>query len=1345
MGPVVSRKESVPTEVLELTDFQITKLPSVLDLCFNLRSLNISGNYIRDLPRGITKLTNLTSLNWSFNGLETIPLRVFKLKNLKRLNLKGNKLHHLSNNLNQLTNLVSLDLSENQLTSIPIQLKSLKSLQIISLYRNKIKTLNEDFLFSKEIPLHELILGSNRLRKLPDTFTQLQDLEILFLSYNEFTIFPESAFRSLKKLTSLSFSSNSLEKITDCISNLSNLKKLDLRTNMINEISNKISHLTKLTTLDLSRNYLDKLPPDFCKLISLVELNLSDNNFKHIPHAISGLASLKQLNFCKNKIRQIDCSFKNLKNLFELNLSENALNNLQENIFCGLKSLGVLNLQRNSIKEIPNSISQLFNLLILNLSLNKINQLPQEFKSLINLIDLDLSYNKFQNFPYLLTKLENLAKLKLTGNQIEQIQKKLSGLKSLLLLDLSMNRFEFFPKGICSVSNLQSLYLGGNKLRLIPSCLILLNKLKELDLSSNNIFIISDAIGFMKSLNILNLSDNNIKKLPDSFFQIGASKTKKELHLDLSSNLLTKVNSKWLKLYYCKKLDLSNNHINQFPHNCFLKFLQLEKLNLSNNNARELDLGYLKRNEKLKFLHIEGNYCSKSFIKLLSTIKKSPRLYNLPKKNIDLQTLGIMEDNNLFNQNTIETNILNLPKNDFDSIEELLVNHEVKNPVCRQINSQRGRFKVGYSETQGKRPTMEDAIDIKMNFICRENINFFAIYDGHGGRETSNLAANEISSMFGKELEKLYSKKFQNLTYNNSIDSTTKTKPNSETKTPNQPRKKNAINFSKEFSTISSMGSNYSTYNSNDLKSSSQFNMENQNVTLTSTDGFTRSNSSQQRQNLTNSSQQSELNLDNNEELQKKKLNFQEHTNINRENQSIFYIFKKVFQKFNNKLIKKNEISGSTAIIILIVGNRIFSGNIGDSRSVLCRNNNPIRMSVDHKPYLPQERERITKSGGVVTEDLRINSGLAVSRAFGDLHYQPYVSSCPFVSRFRIQKNDRYIILACDGVWDVMSDQQAIKIVLETKDPIKAAIRIKNYAMYLGSSDNISVIVIDLQPELTKNEIAIDNKNKNKQLLLEKKLLKQEVSSDKNEFLKILKLIKLKNKRKNNENANKLKSSHSNTIQSSKNKKILKKKLQKKKIIPKKKIFKTTNNVNNIIDVNDKTRIKHLKNLNSSKYHKKDHFHNKKNNINSMNLSQNRKSEKEKNTNPLGKERVMPKNKNKFQQNNRGLPSYNNELNMNHNNNNNNNINGGNINIDNNIDINKKNVNDPKQLYVFQEVDDDDDNIFEKNHIFHSEQMLSKNQQNGFFSNKINSSKLETTPQRINFSKKFINTQQDKL
>ncbi|KAJ6252638.1 hypothetical protein M0813_14010 [Anaeramoeba flamelloides] len=1321
MGPVVSRKESVPTEVLEFTDLQITKLPSVLDLCFNLRSLNLSGNYIRDLPRGITKLTNLTSLNWSFNGLETIPLRVFKLKNLKRLNLKGNKLHHLPTNLNQLTNLVSLDLSENQLTSIPIQLKSLKSLQIISFYRNKIKTLNEDFLFSKEIPLRELILGSNRLRKLPDTFTQLQDMEILFLSYNEFTIFPERAFRSLKKLTSLSFSSNSLEKITDCISNLSNLKKLDLRTNMINEISNKISHLTKLTTLDLSRNYLEKLPSDFGKLISLIELNLSDNNFKHIPHAISGLASLKQLNFCKNKIRQIHCSFKNLKNLFELNLSENALESLQENTFCGLKSLCVLNLQRNSIKEIPNSISQLFNLLILNLSLNKINQLPREFKSLINLIDLDLSYNKFKNFPYLLTKLENLAKLKLTGNQIEQIQKKLSGLKSLLLLDLSMNRFEFFPKGICSVSNLQNLYLGGNKLRLIPSCLILLNKLKELDLSSNNIFIISDAIGFMKSLSILNLSDNNIKKLPDSFFQIGSSKNKKELNLDLSSNLLTQVNNKWVKLSYCKKLDLSNNQINQFPPNCFLKFVQLEKLNISNNNARELDLEYLKRNEKLKFLHIEGNYCSKSFIKLLSNLKKSQRLNNLPKKNLDLKTLGIMQDNNLFNQNNIETKILNLPKNDFDSIEELLVGHEVNNSVCRQINSQTGRFSVGYSETKGKRPTMEDAIDIKMNFICRENINFFAIYDGHGGRETSNLAANEISSMFGEELEKLYSKNFQNFTSNNYINSPTKIKPNLEKKTPNHPRKKKAINFSKEFPTIPSMGTNYSTYNSNDLKASSQFNMENQNVTLTYSLG--RSNSSKQKQNLTNSSKQSELNTDNNEKFQNKKLNFQEHTNINRENESIFYIFKKVFQTFNNKLIKKNEISGSTAIIILIVDNRIFCGNIGDSRSVLCRNNNPVRMSVDHKPYLPQERERITKSGGVVTEDLRINSGLAVSRAFGDLHYQPYVSSCPFVSRFRIQKNDRYIILACDGVWDVMSDQQAIKIVLETKDPIKAAIRIKNYAMYLGSSDNISVVVIDLQPELTKNEIAIDDKKKSKQLLSEKNLLRQEISGDKKEFLKILKLIKLKNERKNYQNSNKLKSNHSNKNQSSKNKKILKKKIKKKKLIPNKKKIKSNNNGDDI-DVNDKTRIKHLKNLNSSKYHKKDHSHNKKNKINSLNLSQNRKSKKEKNTNSIGNETATIKNKTQFQQNNIESTSRNNNLNMD--------------NIMNNDDD-----DDPNQLYVFQEVDDED--IFEKNHLFHTEKLLSQNQQKVFLDNKVNSSKLETNPQRINFSKKFLNSQQDKL
>ena len=80
--------------------------------------------------------------------------------------------------------------------------------------------------------------------------------------------------------------------------------------------------------------------------------------------------------------------------------------------------------------------------------------------------------------------------------------------------------------------------------------------------------------------------------------------------------------------------------------------------------------------------------------------------------------------------------------------------------------------------------------------------------------------------------------------------------------------------------------------------------------------------------------------------------------------------------------------AGCTATVALITTLEIYVANAGDSRTVVCERGNAVELSKDHKPDLPEERIRIMKAGGEVSEG-RVNGMLALSRAIGDFDYKP--------------------------------------------------------------------------------------------------------------------------------------------------------------------------------------------------------------------------------------------------------------------------------------------------------------------------------------------------------------------
>lgn len=157
---------------------------------------------------------------------------------------------------------------------------------------------------------------------------------------------------------------------------------------------------------------------------------------------------------------------------------------------------------------------------------------------------------------------------------------------------------------------------------------------------------------------------------------------------------------------------------------------------------------------------------------------------------------------------------------------------------------------------------------------------------------------------------------------------------------------------------------------------------------------------------------------------------------------------------------------GSTAVTAMLIdGRRLWVANLGDSRAVLCRGGKPIQMTKDHEPNY--DRGSIEDRGGFISNipgDVpRVDGQLAVSRAFGDKSLKPHLRSDPHIQDTNVDdRNADFLILASDGLWKVLTNQEAVDIARKIKDPKKAAKQLILEAIRRESKDDISCIVVRL-------------------------------------------------------------------------------------------------------------------------------------------------------------------------------------------------------------------------------------------------------------------------------------------
>eukprot|EP00730_Choanoeca_flexa_P020278 TRINITY_DN9912_c0_g1_i1.p1 TRINITY_DN9912_c0_g1~~TRINITY_DN9912_c0_g1_i1.p1 ORF type:complete len:352 (+),score=68.70 TRINITY_DN9912_c0_g1_i1:45-1100(+) len=190
---------------------------------------------------------------------------------------------------------------------------------------------------------------------------------------------------------------------------------------------------------------------------------------------------------------------------------------------------------------------------------------------------------------------------------------------------------------------------------------------------------------------------------------------------------------------------------------------------------------------------------------------------------------------------------------------------------------------------------------------------------------------------------------------------------------------------------------------------------------------------------------------------------------------------------------------GCTAASCLIYNNTLVCGNLGDTKAILVRDKEdkdtgprrPIAttaqtllLTKDHSPTVYEERQRIQKAGGQV-ENGRVQGILEVARSIGDGRFKSLGVTCaPHMIKLQLTSKDRFLLLACDGLWAALTVAEAIEFVIaslnqsledtQLESPAQraqhVAAKLVNQAVHKGSSDNVSVVIVLLNVEKTESD-----------------------------------------------------------------------------------------------------------------------------------------------------------------------------------------------------------------------------------------------------------------------------------
>ncbi|KAK8872022.1 hypothetical protein M9Y10_007778 [Tritrichomonas musculus] len=811
-------------------------------------------------------------------NLTKFPFTPSKESKIKYLYLSGNHISSLPKNMKEV---ILVDISSNEIgPSLPISiseaLASYPKLNTLYLTQNNLEDVNN----LQNSTLQTFYLAQNRLNQLPNQFFgKFPDIQTIFLDCNFIKVLSNQKSESIHTLSS---SLNCIETIDTSTLAFSQLISLDLSKNRITKLPDSFSKsFPNLQTLNLSNNFISEIPEnkgdDLVLPEKLTEINLSNNLLEKVPNSITNIPNLTKLNLDNNKISHIPQL--NSK-IVEFRAANNKISSIDDQKLDFLKEFVIF---KNEIEEFPIQIKSSQNNSFI-IDHNKISGFHFDDISINDILSthitvIDISFNQIESIPKeLFESLPNLHTFSAIFNKITVIPSEISNCQNLFYLNVSHNPIKKLPQLPNSLNRItaSNCQIESFSENQPPN-------LKLIDLSGNNL----TSFPTIPTIQILNLSQNRIKKMPD--------------------------------VTDCMRvLDLSMNEIDSTPD--FINGPSIADINLSHNKLTKLP-----QSLNAPFLHYLE--LSENPIEAVLDVSKFPFL-----KRIDITQTGIEIAGSTAKIEEIITSRREEPKEEGKRKKE----EGTATPKIIYVNQEidGNKRKSGYSEFLGMRNSMEDSI------IVRDDLNLYAVCDGHGGASTAKLASIVIADQFEE--------------------------------------RRNDFLLEKAFDFVSQM-----------------------------------------------------------------------------------------VRESIEKILRMGLNDGSTLCLAFLVTNennekKLITAHLGDSRAMIVRSDGQSReLTKDHKPSMRSEFERVHNEFGVVSKDDRIDGVLAVARSIGDLNVQG-VGREAELNEFDVDKDDRFLVIGCDGVFDVLQNDDVAKIASEASSPDEAAYMIRNAAFACLSNDNISVVVVDL-------------------------------------------------------------------------------------------------------------------------------------------------------------------------------------------------------------------------------------------------------------------------------------------
>lgn len=445
-------------------------------------------------------------------------------------------------------------------------------------------------------------------------------------------------------------------------------------------------------------------------------------------------------------------------------------------------------------------------------------------------------------------------------------------------------------------------------------------------------------------------------------------------------------------------------------------------------------------------------------------------------------------------------------------------------------------LRYGFSSMQGWRPEMEDAHDIKVGLgYGLDDWSFFAVFDGHAGECAAGYAALNLLDYI---LDERYTGSLFNGANNDaSKNSATETKEDrsqeleEDKKEQHQSLRKIIHEKLNEFEetmkqrwassntdqtpSVAAASTEAEADSSNEKPDSSKkdvsvedkpeqlvargdLNLEETNCSIDSKQEASSTLSNIGISDDTTGEAAKKAGAGNVERSLDEVIKYAKFFNepANTQKESVKEAIKAGFLRIDQSMRTMSDMSGCTAVCALISPTHLFIANCGDSRAVLYDGDKIKFVTEDHKPYNPKERSRIISAGGTATQ--RINGTLAVSRALGDFEFkkdfhrgpcEQLVSPEPEVTIIEEHVSDEFLILACDGIWDVMTNEDIcafVKYMLQIEDNLETICSsVLDVCLRKGSRDNMSIIIVVLPNGPKVDEKCVEQAKLNDMKLLD--------------------------------------------------------------------------------------------------------------------------------------------------------------------------------------------------------------------------------------------------------------------